>query len=171
MPNANGDRAAMAKFPASLFTLAASLWLAVPGASAAASWSLADDALAILEKNCLACHGSARMAGLDLRQRETLLKGRRSRPRRRTRQRFREPVVSGRCPHRRTGDAARQRRATARRGPRNPRANGSTRALPGPGPQRKQRQGAEPEWWAFRKPRRPTVPTPAKYANLVQKSD
>src|ERR1043166_7161150 len=32
-------------------------------------------ARAILEKNCFACHGSAQMSGLDLRQRETILRG------------------------------------------------------------------------------------------------
>ena len=32
-------------------------------------------ASAILEAHCLTCHGAARMSGLDLRQRETLLKG------------------------------------------------------------------------------------------------
>ncbi|MGH9839424.1 MAG: MFS transporter [Blastocatellia bacterium] len=37
--------------------------------------SLAQSALAILEKNCLACHGESRMANLDLRGRESALKG------------------------------------------------------------------------------------------------
>src|SRR5437762_9179138 len=32
-------------------------------------------AMAILEKQCLGCHGAGQMSGLDLRQRETLLKG------------------------------------------------------------------------------------------------
>jgi len=35
----------------------------------------AEQARGILESNCLACHGSARMSGLDLRSRETALKG------------------------------------------------------------------------------------------------
>ena len=65
----------MATFRAYFVTLAAGLWLGAPGISAAASSSLADDALAILEQNCLACHGSAQMSGLDLRERGTLLKG------------------------------------------------------------------------------------------------
>src|ERR1044072_1516409 len=30
---------------------------------------------AIFEKHCLSCHGAARMSELDLRQRETMLKG------------------------------------------------------------------------------------------------
>jgi mono/diheme cytochrome c family protein len=37
--------------------------------------SFAQTAMAILEKNCLACHGPARMGGLDLRQRDAALKG------------------------------------------------------------------------------------------------
>ena len=37
--------------------------------------STAQSALAILEKHCLACHGATQMSGLDLRQRETLMKG------------------------------------------------------------------------------------------------
>src|SRR5258708_36445021 len=32
-------------------------------------------ALSILDKNCSSCHGAAQMSGLDLRQRETTLKG------------------------------------------------------------------------------------------------
>ena len=34
-----------------------------------------DAAVSILQENCASCHGSAVMAGLDLRQREGLLKG------------------------------------------------------------------------------------------------
>ena len=32
-------------------------------------------AIGILEKNCLGCHGAAQMSGLDLRQRDAMLKG------------------------------------------------------------------------------------------------
>src|SRR5207249_8249206 len=32
-------------------------------------------ALDILDKNCFSCHGAIQMSGLDIRQRETLLKG------------------------------------------------------------------------------------------------
>ena len=32
-------------------------------------------AMAVVEKNCIACHGTASMGGLDLRQRELALKG------------------------------------------------------------------------------------------------
>ena len=37
--------------------------------------SLFDSVQAILAENCLSCHGAAQMAGLDLRQRESFLKG------------------------------------------------------------------------------------------------
>jgi len=60
----------MAKFRtiASLASLAAAL------AAAAESQSSAVAARKILEKRCLSCHGSAQMSGLDLRQRETMLR-------------------------------------------------------------------------------------------------
>src|SRR6266542_390682 len=35
----------------------------------------ATSALAIFENHCLSCHGAAQMSGLDLRQRDTVLKG------------------------------------------------------------------------------------------------
>ncbi len=34
-----------------------------------------DPAISIIQKQCLACHGAAHMGGLDLRQRETVLRG------------------------------------------------------------------------------------------------
>ena len=40
-----------------------------------ADGALATDALRILERDCLACHGVARQGGLDLSDRETLLQG------------------------------------------------------------------------------------------------
>ncbi len=33
------------------------------------------DAKAVLDRNCMTCHGASQMSGLDLRQRETMLKG------------------------------------------------------------------------------------------------
>ena len=157
----------MASFRACLVTLAASFWVAAPGTSAAAGSSLADDALAVLEKNCLACHGSARMSGLDLRERGTLLKGG-----------SRGPAVA-------PGNAAESLlyQAAAHVGePAMP--PGSEEPLPAadletlatwinqgapwPGSAAEAKQGAEPEWWAFRKPLRPAVPEPAKHRNLVR---
>jgi mono/diheme cytochrome c family protein len=60
----------MAKFStiASLAALAATLAAAQAPSSAVA-------ARKILEKRCQSCHGSVQMSGLDLRQRETMLKG------------------------------------------------------------------------------------------------
>lgn len=40
-----------------------------------ADGSLAEDALQILERDCLACHGVARQGGLDLSQKQSLLQG------------------------------------------------------------------------------------------------
>ena len=51
------------------------LSVALVEVSARPTTSTEQAARAILEKNCSACHGAARMSGLDLRQRETLLKG------------------------------------------------------------------------------------------------
>ena len=42
---------------------------------AGSDFSLEEKARAILGKNCHSCHGEMRMSGLDIRQRETLLKG------------------------------------------------------------------------------------------------
>src|SRR2546427_10211479 len=49
--------------------------ISIAQAKAQAGTSTAQSALAILEKRCHACHGATQMSGLDLRQRETLLKG------------------------------------------------------------------------------------------------
>ena len=135
-------------------------------AGAAASSSLADDALAILEKNCVACHGAAQMSGLDLRQREALLKGG-----------ARGPGVEPGNP-----DESLLYRAAAHigelvmpPGSKEPLPTADLEILskwirqgaPWPASATEGEQDAEPEWWAFRKPRRPAVPEPAKYANVV----
>ena len=44
-------------------------------ASAQTQASTDTAARAILEKNCSGCHGAAQMSGLDLRQRDSILKG------------------------------------------------------------------------------------------------
>src|SRR6266852_7068437 len=61
----------MAKFR----TIALLAPLAATVAAAAQSQSSAVAARNILEKRCQSCHGSVQMSGLDLRQRETILKG------------------------------------------------------------------------------------------------
>ncbi len=47
----------------------------VPTAAFSADDATSQAAHAILQKHCLSCHGAGQMSGLDLRQRETLLKG------------------------------------------------------------------------------------------------
>ena len=55
--------------------LAVLVILGIPCLVHAAPDSAARAAHAILQKHCLSCHGAGQMSGLDLRQRETLLKG------------------------------------------------------------------------------------------------
>ena len=56
--------------------LAAALWFAGwPPAFAQTANSVATAAQQILEKNCGSCHGDARVSGLDIRQRTSLLQG------------------------------------------------------------------------------------------------
>ena len=157
----------MATLRPCILILAAGLWLGMPGISAAASSSLADDALAILEKNCLACHGSAQMSGLDLRERGTLLKGGSRGP----------AVAPGNAAESllyqvaaHVGDLAMPP------GSKEPLPATDLETLskwinqgaPWPGSAAEAKQGAEPEWWAFRKPLPPAVPEPAKHSNLVR---
>ena len=59
--------------------------LAVFAAAAVSAFAPSPDALeksagAVLDRHCMACHGEAQMAGLDMRERETLLKGGKSGP-------------------------------------------------------------------------------------------
>ena len=56
-------------------TLPVCLFLSFPLRSAESQASIAEKARAILETNCVSCHGETPMAGLDLRQREAALKG------------------------------------------------------------------------------------------------
>ncbi len=58
-----------------LLLLVAGLGLMLHPFNSSAQNSLAPAAFALLEKNCLACHGESKMSGLDLRSRETALKG------------------------------------------------------------------------------------------------
>lgn len=55
--------------------LAALAVLGIPSLVLEASDSTTQAVHAILQKHCLSCHGAGQMSGLDLRQRETLLKG------------------------------------------------------------------------------------------------
>jgi len=49
--------------------------LMIGGVLAASGQSVPNAAQTILETNCATCHGTAQMSGLDLRQRESILKG------------------------------------------------------------------------------------------------
>src|SRR3984885_10288254 len=54
----------------------AAIWLLVWVAPARAQTpSVADAAVALLQEKCIACHGALQTSGLDVRQRETILKG------------------------------------------------------------------------------------------------
>ena len=127
--------------------------LGIPRLVSAAD-STSQAAQAILQKHCLSCHGAGRMSGLDLRQRETLVKGGN-----------RGPAVV-------VGDAPRSLlyRSAAHLGePKMP--PGSRRPLPqgdlailkewieagAPYPEAGAAAG-EPSWWSLKKPRRPRVP-------------
>ena len=55
--------------------LAIILLLRVPAGSAQKDQEIAQRAIAILESNCALCHGATQMSGLDLRQRDAILRG------------------------------------------------------------------------------------------------
>src|SRR2546426_862349 len=62
---------------ASLITLSIIFLSGLPtaGLAAQADIAIGQQAIAILENKCGACHGATQMSGLDLRQREAMLKG------------------------------------------------------------------------------------------------
>ena len=146
--------------------LVASLWLAASPASGEPSSSLGQKATAILEKNCASCHGSAQMSGLDVRRRKTLLQGG-SRG---------SAIVPGQAEESLLYQtAAHLGELTMPPGSEGPLSNQELKTLkewinqgaPWPVSLTEGRRDAEPEWWAFRKPRRPAVPKATKYASLV----
>src|SRR5688572_33185395 len=55
--------------------ICAGVFSTILGPAAGAQDSLPKQANAILQKNCLSCHGIAKASGLDLRTREAILKG------------------------------------------------------------------------------------------------
>ncbi len=65
------------RLPFALTLLSGLLLLALAGISQASESdpALSKAALKLLDRNCLACHGAILQSGLDMRQRETLLKG------------------------------------------------------------------------------------------------
>jgi len=129
------------------------------------SSSLNDRALGILEQSCWTCHGAAQMAGLDLRTRESVLKGGSRGP----------ALVPG------DSDSSLLYQALTHLG---------NLKMP-PGETRlsdadlgvlkdwvdqgaswpdalAETNGAETRWWSFRKPQRPPVPENPKYSNRVR---
>ena len=58
-----------------LAQIIALLMFVCPGHQLGYASSLSEQARGILAKNCLGCHGATTMSGLDLRQRDGLLKG------------------------------------------------------------------------------------------------
>src|SRR5579872_2521044 len=111
-----------------------------------------DAARAILEHSCFGCHGQAKVSGLDLRQRETLLRGGKRGP----------AVIPG------NADASLLYRAVIQ--------DGDVKMPPGGTPLTKAEvdtlrqwiqegavwdqgvKSAESMWWSFRRPKRPPVP-------------
>ena len=120
--------------------------------------NIEEDAIALLQKNCVSCHSELRISNLDLRQRESILKGGTRGP----------AVVPGRAeesllykaaahsgelkmPPRRAGFPRRSSKSCE---------TGSTRELAGQRRQRQLRRESEPSWWSFRKPQRPLCRRP-----------
>ena len=117
--------------------------------------SLYESVQAILAENCLSCHGAAQMSGLDLRQPDTLLKGGSRGP----------GLVPGKAEESLLFQAA-AHRGELRMPPESARLSREKLDLI--------RQwidagalweesagdpaGEEPDWWSFRKPRRPPLP-------------
>ena len=60
--------------PLKALLLTVALPLFLPFRASARQVDLAREAVTLLEAKCMACHGSSQMSGLDIRQRETLLK-------------------------------------------------------------------------------------------------
>ena len=117
--------------------------------------SLYESVQAILSENCLSCHGAAQMSGLDLSQRDTLLKGGSRGPALVPGKaeesllfqavahsgELRMPPESARLPREKLDLIRRWIDA------------GALWKESGSGP-----AGEEPDWWSFRKPRRPPLP-------------
>ena len=126
----------------------------LPAPVAQSDSSIAPKARAILEGNCLACHGETRMSGLDLRQRDTTLKGGTRGP----------ALVPG------DPDASLFYKAVLQNGDLKmpmgrPRlSEGDLQILHewikegAPWDTTAVQQSATPAWWSFRKPQRPAVP-------------
>jgi mono/diheme cytochrome c family protein len=126
-------------------------------------------ALAVLEKNCISCHGAAQMSGLDMRQREGLLKGGK-----------RGPAIVPEHPEKSLLylSAAHQGELKMPLGSTSPLPAEDLAAL-----KKWIEEGAlwpadyqeaarpEPSWWSFKKPVRPPVPHPKESNRVVNPID
>ncbi len=131
-------------------------WLCcfVPVLLSAQSESLAESARRILDTNCVACHGAARMSDLDVRSPETMLKGGKRGP----------AIVPGKASGSLLLMAVRRESEL-----RMPPGNTSLKPLEvsilsdwinAGAPWPSSTASREPSWWSFRKPERPEVPEP-----------
>ena len=155
-------------------SLLAILWSTPSGAESPQTNVSKDDAtgraaLAVLEKNCISCHGAAQMSGLDMRQREGLLKGGK-----------RGPAVVPQHPEKSLLYLSAAHQGDLKM------PLGSTRPLPAEDlaalkkwieegalwpTDSNARVRAEPTWWSFKKPVRPPVPHPKESSRVVNPID
>ena len=130
------------------------LTLLLPVLSAATADTLAQSAIGVLKKNCVVCHGDARMSGLDLRTQEGIAKGGSRGP----------AIVPG------NSSASLLVQAARREGdlqmPPGDRALAASKVQlladwidAGGEWDEVADHASTPSWWAFNRPRRPAVPT------------
>ena len=141
----------------SLTLLSSLLVLAVAGISEASKSddpSLAKAALQVLDRNCLACHGALLQSGLDMRQRETLLRGGERGP----------ALIPGNAEESRLFMAA-SHVGELKMPPNEPPLSGEDlEVLRGwinagaPWDVAGAGTPSEPSWWSFRRPQRPALP-------------
>src|SRR5262249_32262644 len=151
------------------------MWLAsfrvlaglIPLIAAAQSKDSGSEARAILEKHCLACHGAAKMSGLDLRSRAAMIKGG-----------SRGPALAagaglGSLPH-----PAPARTGELKMPPGKPRLAAAELAVlrqwidaGAPWADAVEKGRPEPGWWSFRIPQKPSVPAVSEAAWVTNPID
>jgi hypothetical protein len=133
------------------FSLASQSLSALPQASLPIEQSVR----AIFERNCLACHGETRMSGLDLRQRESILKGGMRGP----------ALMPGKAEESLLYQVASQKGELKMPPGKPPIPPEDLEVLKNwidrgaPWSEVAKAKGSEASWWSFRKPKRPIVPT------------